>query len=111
MDQKPPPPSLISDMLPYLLTVFFAAWGGAVNHVSTLRKLKKKFALKDLLQDLLISAFAGLITYHFCKSSSISDHMAAVLIGISGHMGTRAVNGFEVLFRRVVGGEKKEDDK
>ena len=89
--------------IPYIITVFLSIWGGVVNHITTLRSGKKKFQPKELIFDLIVSTFAGLLTFFFCKSAGLSETMSAVLIAISGHMGTRAIIGFETIYRRVVG--------
>ena len=89
--------------MPYLTTFFLSTWGGVVNHITTLRSVKKKFQPKELIFDLIVSTFAGLLTFFFCKGAGVSETMSAVLIAISGHMGTRAIAGFETIYRRVVG--------
>ena len=95
--------------MPYLTTFFLSIWGGVVNHITTLRSGRKKFQLKELIFDLVVSTFAGLITFYFCRSAGISETMSAVLIAISGHMGTRAIAGFETLYRRVIGAKENEE--
>lgn len=97
--------------MPYLTTFFLSIWGGVVNHITTLRSGQKKFQLKELIFDLVVSTFAGLITFHFCRSAGISETMSAVLIAISGHMGTRAIVGFETLYKRVMGIKDDEQNK
>ena len=89
--------------MPYITTVFLSIWGGVVNHITTLRSGKKKFQPKELIFDLIVSTFAGLLTFFFCKGAGLSETMSAVLIAISGHMGTRAIASFETIYRRVVG--------
>ena len=96
---------------PYFTTVFLSTWGGVVNHVTTLRSGRKKFQLKELIFDLVVSTFAGLITFYFCRSAGISETMSAILIAVSGHMGTRAIAGFETLYKRVIGIKDDEQNK
>ena len=95
--------------MPYFTTIFLSTWGGTVNHITTLRNGRKKFQLKELIFDLVVSTFAGLITFYFCRSAGISETMSAVLIAISGHMGTRAIAGFETIYRRVIGVKENEE--
>lgn len=98
-------------MLPYISTFFLSAWGGVVNHITTLRSGRKKFQLKELIFDLIVSTFAGLITFYFCRSAGISETMSAVLIAISGHMGTCAIAGFETVYRRIIGEKESTNEQ
>ena len=101
------------EFMPYFSTFFLSTWGGIVNHITKLRSSRKKFQFKELFFDLVVSTFAGLITYYFCRAANISETMSAILIAISGHMGTRAIAGFEVIYKRAVGIKEPEaeDDK
>ena len=96
---------------PYFTTVFLSIWGGVVNHIQTIRNGRKKFQLKELIFDLVVSTFAGLITFYFCRSAGISETMSAVLIAISGHMGTRAIAGFETVYRRIIGAKESTNEQ
>ncbi len=93
----------LRQFMPYITTFFLSTWGGVVNHITTLRSGRKKFQLKELIFDLVVSTFAGLITFYFCRSAGISETMSAVLIAISGHMGTRAIASFEKMRDRIFG--------
>jgi uncharacterized membrane protein HdeD (DUF308 family) len=93
----------LRQITPYFTTIFLSIWGGVVNHIQTLRAGKKKFQWKELIFDLIASTFAGLLTFYFCRSAGISETKAAILIAVSGHMGTRAIAGFEMTYRRVIG--------
>ena len=96
----------LRQFMPYITTVFLSIWGGVVNHITTLRSGKKKFQPKELIFDIIVSTFAGLLTFFFCKGANLSETVSAILIAISGHMGTRAIAGFETIYRRVVGGQR-----
>ena len=101
----------LRQFMPYLSTFFLSTWGGVVNHITTLRNGRKKFQLKELIFDLVVSTFAGLITFYFCRSAGISETMQAVLIAISGHMGTRAIAGFETVYRRIIGAKESTNEQ
>ena len=102
---------LMRQIMPYLSTIFLSMWGGVANHVTTLRNGRKKFQLKELIFDFVVSTFAGLITFYFCRSAGISETMSAVLIAISGHMGTRAIAGFETVYRRIIGAKESTNEQ
>lgn len=99
----------LRQFMPYISTIFLSIWGGLVNHITTLRTGRKKFQIRELAFDLIVSTFAGLLTLFFCKSAGVSETMSAILIAVSGHMGTRAIAGFETLYKRVIG--IKDDEK
>ena len=101
----------LRQFMPYISTVFLSIWGGVVNYITTLRSSRKKFNLRELAFDLIVSTFAGLLTFFFCKTAGVSETMSAVLIAISGHMGTRAIAGFETLYRRIMGMKENEQNK
>lgn len=101
----------LRQFMPYLTTFFLSTWGGVVNHITTLRSGRKKFQLKELIFDLVVSTFAGLITFYFCRSAGIGETMSAVLIAISGHMGTRAIAGFETVYSRIIGAKESTNEQ
>lgn len=93
----------IRQVLPYLSTLFLSCWGGIVSHIQRLRIKSAKFSWRELSFDLAISSFAGLLTHFFCEYSNVSGSMSAILIAISGHMGTRAIASFEKMRDRIFG--------
>lgn len=93
---------------PYATTILLSVWGGAANYLSSVRSGKTKFCTKNFCADLFISSFAGLLTHFLCDSSDITGASAAMLIAVSGHMGTRAIRSFESFFRRVFGANENE---
>jgi uncharacterized membrane protein HdeD (DUF308 family) len=94
----------VRQLLPYLLALLLACYGGIVQHVQRLRKTDKKFIWREFWFDLLISSFAGLLTYFLCDWAEITGTAkAAILIAISGHMGTRAIASFQTLHEKMFG--------
>ena len=76
----------------FLWVIVLSVWGGLVHNI---RKIKngelKRFSLAELIGDITVSGFVGLITYHLCQYASLNDALSAALIGISAHMGARAL--------------------
>ncbi len=93
----------VRQVLPYLSTLFLSCWGGIVSYIQRLRIKSAKFSWRELSFDLAISSFAGLLTHFFCEYSNVSGSMSAILIAISGHMGTRAIASFEKMRDRIFG--------
>lgn len=88
---------------PYISTLLLSCFGGLASYVQRIRVRRQKFNLKELSYDLIISSFAGLMTYFFCDWSNVEGAKAAMLIAVSGHMGTRAIAAFEVIRDRIFG--------
>lgn len=93
-------------MLPYISTILLSTWGGVVHHIQRIRATKISFNWRELLFDIAVSSFAGILTYFFCQSAGIEGPKAALLIAISGHMGTRAISSFQTLHERIFAKEK-----
>lgn len=68
-----------------------SVWGGAVSYLHKLSKYGVPFSLFKFIAEIVTAAFVGLITYLLCQSSGLSMTITAALVGISGHMGTRAL--------------------
>lgn len=86
---------------PYLLAIGLSAWGGIVANLT--RNRKRKFSFRELLLDVIISSFVGVLTHLLCRWAKLDGYMSAILIAVSGHMGTRALAGFESLRDRILG--------
>lgn len=86
---------------PYVMAIALSAWGGIV--ASLTRNRRRKFSLRELLLDVAISSFVGILTHLLCRWANLDGYMSAILIAVSGHMGTRALAGFETLRDRVLG--------
>lgn len=60
-----------------------------------MRKLQqghaRVFNIVEFLGEIVTSAFAGVITFWLCENAEISPLMTAAFVGISGHMGSRAI--------------------
>ena len=73
--------------------VFALAILGGV--VSFMRKLQlghtRVFNLVEFVGEIVTSAFAGVITFWMCEHSGLSPLVTAAFVGISGHMGSRAI--------------------
>lgn len=80
----------------YLLVSALSAWGGVV---SWLRKRStgetRPFNIVELVGELVTSAFAGVLVFWLCEAAEIKPLITAALVGISGHMGSRAIYQIE----------------
>lgn len=83
-------------LLTYLWVFALSAWGGVVSFMQKLKNGKvRPFNFMELIGELFTSAFAGVITFWLAQSANIDGLITAALVGISGHMGSRAIGYFE----------------
>jgi hypothetical protein len=99
IDKDPTSYSLIT----YIWVIGLSAWGGIAGYI---RRVKTKnlanFSLAELVGEMCISGFVGILTFYFCESAKINQVMAAAFVGISGHMGSRALYFLEALCKRKI---------
>lgn len=73
-----------------------ALLGGLVSWWAKVRKGEASaWALHTLIGELCTSAFAGLLAFWLCEWASTPQLLTISLVGIAGHMGTRAIAAFE----------------
>lgn len=83
-------------LITYLWVTGLAAWGGLVSFYRKVKTGKvRAFNIVELIGELATSAFAGLITFWLCEAAGFQPLVSAALVGISGHMGGRAIFQFE----------------
>lgn len=94
MPEKDP---MTYSLLTYAWVAILSAWGGAVNWIRNRRTGRARpFNFMEMIGELITSAFAGVLTFWLCEASGIQPLITAALIGISGHMGSRAINQLEL---------------
>lgn len=93
-------------LLTYLWVFGLASWGGIV---SFMRKMKdghaRAFNIAELVGEIFTSAFAGVLTFWMCEAAGFSGLVTAAFVGISGHMGSRAIGMMENYLAKKIGGE------
>lgn len=65
--------------------------GGGVNYNSNVRKGRARFHLAEFIGEMFTSAFVGLLTFWLCQGGGVPEMLQPVFVGISGHMGSRAI--------------------
>lgn len=85
--------------LTYAWVILLSIWGGISGYIRRFKR-DQKFSLAELIGELSISAFVGILTFFLCESAQIQPVMSAALVGVSGHMGSRAIYLIEHLFTR-----------
>ena len=49
------------------------------------------FSISAFIGDMFIAGFVGVVTYLLCKGVGLNELLTAGLVGISSHMGTKAI--------------------
>jgi hypothetical protein len=66
--------------------------GGLSGYIRKLKNGKnERFKIAELIGEIVISAFVGVITFFLCESAHVNPVLSAALIGIASHMGSRAI--------------------
>jgi hypothetical protein len=89
----------------WLWVVGLSILGGTVR---TLTNLKLGMSFGDVARrwivDVVVSAFIGIITFFLCEYAQFSQLLTAAMVGISAHMGTRAILILEEwLYKKALG--------
>lgn len=85
--------------------VFALSISGGI--VSFIRKISRgetrPFNVVEFVGEIVASGLVGVITFWLCEGTSISPLITAALVGISGHMGSRALFLLEEVLKRKYG--------
>jgi len=83
-------------LLTYLWVFGLSSLGGVVSFINKVKKgYARAFNIAEFMGEIATSAFAGVITFWLCENANISPLITAALVGVSGHMGSRAILLFE----------------
>ncbi|RZJ85174.1 MAG: hypothetical protein EOO64_01560 [Massilia sp.] len=98
----------------YGFVLGLAMVGGLVSFYARVRKGEvMALNITQLVGELTTSAFAGLLCFWLCELSGAPPLLVACLVGVAGHMGTRAIATFEAFAMRrwAPGATTPEADK
>lgn len=88
-------------LLTYAWVLALSTWGGLVNYLSKIRMGHiARFNITELIGDMFISGFTGILTFWMCEASGFNELTTAVFVGISGHMGARMIGKLETVLSR-----------
>lgn len=84
--------------LTYAWVIFISLWAGIANYCKRIKYRESvPFSLAEFIGDITISGFVGVLTFFICESARINPMLSAAIIGISAHMGSRALFMLEQL--------------
>jgi len=99
-------------LITYGWVTLLAAWGGVVSFLSKVKAgAARPFNLVEFVGEVSTSAFSGLLTFWGCEAADFKPLWTAVLVGISGHMGTRALYEIELWAQRQLGLQEPMEEK
>lgn len=76
----------------YAWVILLAVAGGVANFVAKVRAGETRpFNFVELVGEMFVAGFVGVLTFLLCEYASVDRLLSAVFIGISGHMGSRAL--------------------
>lgn len=76
----------------YLWVLGLSLWGGIVSfYAKTKRGMARAWNITELLGEMATSALSGVVTFYLCEYSGTPPLISAILIAISGHMGSRLI--------------------
>ena len=88
-------------LLTYAWVLALSTWGGMVNYLSKIRMGHiARFNITELIGDMFISGFTGVLTFWMCEAAGFNQLTTAVCVGISGHMGARMIGKLENVMSR-----------
>jgi len=100
---EPPKDPFGYEVATYLWVFFVSMLGG---FVSFMKKVKdgaaRAFNFSEFIGEIVTSAFAGILTFWLCEAANFSPLITAALVGVSGHMGSRAIFMLEKKFESKI---------
>lgn len=77
--------------LTYLWVVGISIWAAVASYARKLKEGRARFSLAELIGEMFISGFVGVLTFWLCEAANIDQPFSAAIIGISAHMGSRSI--------------------
>lgn len=94
--------------LAYVWVIILSLLGGMVNFANRVQKRQTTWRdFAGLFAELITSVFVGVVTYYVCEWQGFAPLLTAALVGVTAHMGTRAIFQWEKFRNRILG-ESKE---
>lgn len=104
-EKDPTNASIFGMVVAHAWVLLLSALGGAVSYVHRVRTgMTRRFNLPELVGDMFISGFVGIITFYLCEWARFDKLLTAALVGIAGHMGSRALFLMEKIIERKIDG-------
>lgn len=98
-------------LLTYCWVIALSAWGGTVRFIRKVRAgdMSLKQATLTLAGEVVTSSFAGVVTFYLAQATGLSGLWTAVTVSVAGHMGGRALEPLEALYRKWLANKDVKD--
>lgn len=100
----------ITGLITYGWIIGLSMFGGLVAFIRRLNQSPEPQPLRlifwRLTGELIVSAFAGIITVLLCIYWNMPLVLIGVLAGIAGHLGGKAIDTFVLIWKSVISGGK-----
>lgn len=100
----------LTAIITYGWIVAIAMLGGLVKFIRKLNESKEPKPLRYIFLrfagEMIISSFAGIITVLICLYWEMPTVLIGVLAGVSGHLGGKAIDTFEAIWKSIISGGK-----
>lgn len=94
----------VESVFTMIWVVVLSMLGGIAGYIRKLKQgFTKRFSVTELIGEMFVSSFVGIVTFFLCKSSGFEETLTAAIVGLSSHMGSRAIYIIEVLVRKKIG--------
>jgi len=104
METNPDTPFAIKNAIPTLWMVGVAMLGGAVSFYGKVKSGSARAAnITELVGELVVSGVVGVFSYWVLHGFGVNPYLVAAGVGISGHMGSRAIFLAEKWIERKMG--------
>ena len=97
------PPRTVTGIaaLTYSWVIALAIGGGVANYIQKVRLGQvARFNFTELIGDMFIAGFTGLLTFWMCQAAEFNEFMTAFFVGVAGHMGGRLIGKMEQFMSR-----------
>ena len=76
----------------YAWVILISMWGGVVSFMNKVTAgSARPFNLAEFIGEISTSGFVGVLTFWLCESTQVDKLLSAALVGVAGHMGSRAI--------------------
>lgn len=90
-------------LITYAWVIGLSVTGGFVSFLRKVREgSSRAWNIAELLGEIFTSGFVGVITFWLCEAADIDPLYAAAMVGISGHMGSRAIMQLELWLEKKI---------
>lgn len=87
--------------IPYIWVLLLSVWGGVVSFAGKVRRGETRWMnIMELVGEIFTSGFVGAMTFLLCEATQMNGMLTAFFVGVSGHMGARAIFMLEKIIEK-----------